>query len=249
MSATQIVFSPIKGRRIFEGVSANIKELILNGTLKSGDRLPSEIELAQQFNVSRQTVREALRILELSGFITVQTGGNGGPLIKNTILNSISNLFIDAFRLQNISVEELTGARLEIEKIVLAHAIKNADQEDYEALRKNLLMTRRGIEQGREVIDENIQFHMLLAKASKNNMFVLVVGSIAAVVKDLLSRISPHGKPQMHVALKSANTLDYHTKILEAMEAGNSEEAMNLLSSHLLEVQNRIGKVVASDQE
>ncbi|MDZ7700199.1 MAG: GntR family transcriptional regulator [Deltaproteobacteria bacterium] len=63
-------------------ISNSIKELILNGTLKIGDRLPSEKELAQQFQVDRQTIREALRLLELSGFVTIQRGPGGGPVIR-----------------------------------------------------------------------------------------------------------------------------------------------------------------------
>ena len=65
------IFTPLKGKRAFEEVSSQIKKLVFEGVLKPGDRLPSETELAVRFNVGRQTIREALRILELSGFITV----------------------------------------------------------------------------------------------------------------------------------------------------------------------------------
>jgi len=113
MNEQKALFTPIKTRRTFEEVSASIKQLILDGVLRPGDRLPSEMELARQFNVSRQTIREALRILELSGFISVQKGGSGGPLIRDTIMNTINNLFFDAFQLERISIDELTAARIE----------------------------------------------------------------------------------------------------------------------------------------
>ena len=113
------LFNPLKPKRAFEEVCDEIKTLIFTGTLKPGDRLPTELELASQFNVSRQTVREALRLLETTGFINMQKGGSGGPLIVDTILNTISNSFLDAFQLQKISVDELTAARIEIEKMVL----------------------------------------------------------------------------------------------------------------------------------
>jgi GntR family transcriptional regulator, transcriptional repressor for pyruvate dehydrogenase complex len=61
------MFQPIKGKRTFEEVSDKIKSLVIKGILKVGDRLPSEAELARQFSVGRQSVREALRLLELSG--------------------------------------------------------------------------------------------------------------------------------------------------------------------------------------
>jgi len=67
MNAQKAIFTPIKSKRAFEEVSSRIKELIFEGVLKPGDKVSSEGELAKQFNVGRQTVREALRILELSG--------------------------------------------------------------------------------------------------------------------------------------------------------------------------------------
>lgn len=69
MGVVRAIFTPVKSKRTFEEVSSKIKNLIFDGTLKPGDRLPSESELAVQFGVGRQTLREALRILELSGFI------------------------------------------------------------------------------------------------------------------------------------------------------------------------------------
>ena len=139
MKAQQNLFSPIKSKRTLEEVSSNIKRLIFDGLLKPGDRLPSEIELSRLFSVSRQTIREALRILELSGFITVQNGGTGGPLIKDTITYTISDLFLDAFRMEKISIEELTIARLEIEKMVLNHVMDNAGASDIESLKQNVM--------------------------------------------------------------------------------------------------------------
>ncbi|MBW2000721.1 MAG: FadR family transcriptional regulator, partial [Deltaproteobacteria bacterium] len=175
MNELKELFSPVKTRRTFEEVSASIKELILEGVLNPGDRLPSEIELARQFNVSRQTVREALRILELSGFISVQKGGTGGPLIKDTILNAINNLFLDAFQLERISIGELTVARIEIEKVVLDHVVDNITEAQVGELRKNIARAREKIERNEVSVMENIQFHNVLAEASGNHVFIIVV--------------------------------------------------------------------------
>ena len=69
--SSKILFAPIKSTRTFEEISLGIKRLIFKGALKPGDKLPSETELARQFNVGRQTVREALRLLELSSLILI----------------------------------------------------------------------------------------------------------------------------------------------------------------------------------
>jgi len=128
-------FNPIKkSKRAFEEVALIIKESIFSGTYKPGQKLPSEVELASQFGVSRHTVREALRTLELSGFLIIRTGVAGGPIVKDTILTTIGNLYLDAFQMEDITVEEFTAARLAIEKAVLNDAIDNANEEEIRLL-------------------------------------------------------------------------------------------------------------------
>jgi GntR family transcriptional regulator, transcriptional repressor for pyruvate dehydrogenase complex len=87
-------FKSPKIKRSFNEISSEFKKLIFQGVLKPGDRLPSQIEIARQFNVVRQTVRESMRILEKGGFITIQRGVKGGPFIVDTMLNRLSTLFI-----------------------------------------------------------------------------------------------------------------------------------------------------------
>ncbi len=138
MSVNKALFTPVENKRTFEQVSSKIKTLIFEGVLKPGDRLPSEGGLAKQFTVGRQTVREALRILELSGFIRVQKGFGGGPIIKDTILANVTNLLLDAFRMEKISVDEFTAARLMVEKGILNYAVDNAEDQDVKDLQENL---------------------------------------------------------------------------------------------------------------
>ncbi|MBW1945229.1 MAG: FadR family transcriptional regulator [Deltaproteobacteria bacterium] len=246
MNEHQKLFKPIKNERTFEKVSRRIKRLIFDGVLKPGDRLPSETELAHQFDVSRQTIREGLRILELSGFITIQKGGSGGPLIQTTILNTINNLFLDAFQLEKVTTEELTLARFEIERVVMDYVIDRADDSDIQRLRENVQRARMKIENNLVAVDENIEFHNLLAEASKNHVFVMVVGSIAAVVRDHTSRLTANLEGPDNTGaysesvLKSKNAVDIHEKIVEAIEAKDRKKAKQLMESHLQEVGHRL---------
>ena len=246
MNEHQKLFKPIKNERTFEKVSRRIKQLIFDGVLKSGDRLPSETELAHQFDVSRQTIREGLRILELSGFITIQKGGSGGPLIQTTILNTINDLFLDAFQLEKVTTEELTLARFEIERVVMDYAIDRADDSDIQRLRENVQRARMKIENNLVAVDENIEFHNLLAEASKNHVFVMVVGSIAAVVRDHTSSLTANldgpdnTGAYSESVLKSKNAVDIHEKIVEAIEAKDKKKAQQLMESHLQEVGHRM---------
>ncbi|MCB2191765.1 MAG: FadR family transcriptional regulator [Deltaproteobacteria bacterium] len=235
----QQLFSPVKSKRTFEEVSANIKELILDGTLKVGDRLPPETQLAQQFNVGRQTIREALRLLELSGFITVQRGGGGGTIIKDTILRRISDLFIDAFRMRRVGIEAITQARLEVERIILDYALNNATQQDLGKLRDNVEQAQKLIDTGQLATEANAQFHGLLAKATGNPVFVMVLESIMAVHLDFLTRV-PAGLET------SAKVVKAHELLVEAIENGDRAKAQSLLEDHLTEVRERLHQV---DQE
>lgn len=240
------VFAPFKHHRTFEMVSNKIKKLIFDGVFKPGDKLPPETELAQQFNVGRQSVREALRILELSGFIRIQKGGGGGAVIKDTISDTIGNLFLDAFQLEKISIEELTIARIEIEKIILKYVIQNADESDIRYLQENLRKTKEKAKKNLIVIDENIHFHKLLAKASKNPLFIIVSEAIITAVRQVWIQLRPDSdllnneKWHNDSTINSKNTIKYHEKILNAIIARDLEEAVVQLEKHLEEVKNRL---------
>jgi DNA-binding FadR family transcriptional regulator len=229
----QLLFSPIKSRRTFEEVSTEIKKLIFDGVLKPGDRLPSETELARQFGVGRQTVREALRLLELSGFIAIQRGVMGGPLIVDTILNTLSNSLFDAIQIKKITIDQLTVARLEIERVVLNHVFKNGEDSDFRILQDNIVRAKKKINDGIQAFDENIQFHKLLARASGNPVFAIMLEPIMAVVADFLSRFKPNLE-------HSNNVIEAHEAILEAIRGRRIEEATQLLELHLLEIRNRL---------
>jgi DNA-binding FadR family transcriptional regulator len=246
MNKPNSLFTPIKAERTFERVSTRIKRLILDGVLKPGDRLPSESELAQEFNVGRQTIREALRILELSGFITTKKGGNGGPMIQTTVLNTINELFLDAFQLEKVSTVELTVARAEIEKVVLDYAVEFATDDDIQDLQKNIQEARKKIANNIMAIDENVEFHNLLARASGNHVFSMVVGSIMAVVRDHTSRQTSNLEDTAKAlklsesVLKSKNAVDTHEDIVNAILKKDKKKAGVLMENHIREVGQRL---------
>jgi len=229
MSVDKAIFKPVKSQRTFEEVSSKIKALILEGVLKSGDKLPSEADLAVQFNVGRQTVREALRILELSGFIIVKKGFGGGTIVKNNISGKITNLLSDAFRMEKASVDEFTAARLTIEKAILNNAIDNADDQDIEDLRENIDRAKDLIAKKEIATDLNFEFHSLLAKASKNKVFVILERAINAIHYDIRSRRVPDLETS-RIAVQA------HEQLLDALIEKDREQAINLLEQHILSV-------------
>jgi len=229
LNVDKAIFTPVENKRTFEEVSSKIKALVFEGVLKPGDKLPSEAELAKQFKVGRQTVREALRILELSGFIAIQKGFNGGPIIKDTILANIANLLLDAFQMEKISIDDFVVARVMVEKGILNYAIDNADDQDVKALKENLRKAQSLIAKRELATDVNFDFHALLASASKNAVFTILEKAINAIHRNLRSRRPPDFET-------SKNAVLAHEKILDAFTKQEREKAINLLEEHILAV-------------
>jgi DNA-binding FadR family transcriptional regulator len=241
MTKKKDIFIPIKGQRAFEDIASQIKKLVFKGILKPGERLPPEMDLAGKFNVSRQTIREGLRVLELSGFIKVQKGYGGGTFIKDTTLNKMGDLFLDTLRLEKITIDDLTVARLENERIILNYAIDFADETDIKALRENILRAKADLKKNKMATASNFEFHKLLAKASKNNVRVILMELILVALSHLLSRRPPNFET-------TRSAIEYHEKILEAIVRKDRETAMVLLEDHLKEVESQL-KALPYDPE
>lgn len=232
MRNKDIKFSPLKNKRAFEKLTDHIKTLIIQGVLRPGDRLPSELELAEQFQVGRQTVREALRILELSGFIKVRTGGKGGPIVANRTFDAINDLFLDAFQIEKISMDEITVVRRDIEKAILVYVIENADADDVGALNLNIGEAKICAEKGVPFRDVNFAFHKLLAKATKNRVFQVVIELIMSV----LVHFQGEAPPDLEFSI---NALKGHEKILEAIIEKDLDMALRILEEHLIADRDR----------
>jgi DNA-binding FadR family transcriptional regulator len=235
-SVQQLTDSPYEKKRAFEDIANKIKELISNDRLKPGDRLPPETEIARQFNVGRNTIREALRVLELSGFVKIQRGGKGGPLIADTSLNRITNLFLDLVRFQDVSLEELKLARCQTEKMIFHEAIKNIDEQDITNLRENIARAEKKLSNGAVAFDENIDFHRLLAKASRNYIYIIQAELVLTIYSDFRTTPSTISLKRSKIAA------EHHKKILEAIISGKNELALSLLEKELLMTGDWLGE-------
>ena len=225
-------YKPIKTKRTFEEISNRIKEFVFKGVLKPGQKLPSEIELAKKFQVGRQSVREALRLLELSGFISIRTGVKGGPIIEDTMLSKMAGMFIDTFKFNRIPITDLTVARQEIEKLILKMVFENADSSDIRDLQKNIEKAKAKQLMGMAAFEENIGFHRLLAKASKNHVFSMVIEPILAIESDFRSKF------KIIDIDKSIKFTNYHQEILMAIIDSDYRRAMKILDVLVIETHN-----------
>jgi len=228
-----ILFHPKKSTRAFEKISDDIKQKVFKGILTLGDKLPPEIELARQFNVGRQTIREAMRVLELSGFLKIKAGKHGGAFIENKVGSTISDSFLDAIHIKDIDANEIAEARIEIEKIVMKNVLKNANNSDLQKIRQNISDAKNKIINGHQAFYENIDFHKILAKASKNYVYFIVVEAIMAAIVDYFRQLEP-SLDRSKTLNKSKNIVNEHEAILNAIEKRQNNMALQLLEKHLM---------------
>ena len=127
-------FKPIKQPRISDEVFNQLKESILSDGFKAGDKLPPERELADQFQVSRVAIREAIRTLENAGFVEIRQGSTGGAYVTDLTFEQLASACLDLFLANKISIHELHQVRILIEPEVTRLATINATPESNQRL-------------------------------------------------------------------------------------------------------------------
>lgn len=220
---------PTQIRRTFEDVCQRIRERLDEGTLKPGDKLPAERELAQQLGVSRNALREALRSLEIAGIVRLQTGVKGGAFICEGDSSSMNRVVQDMFSLGSISVDELTEARLHIQDLVVRLACARATKADFAALAANIDRTEIATQAKRfsERIDCSREFYALLAAATHNQVLTMMVHSLTDILMQFVgARVAAGGKPQPRLVAK-------RRAFLAALQERNAETASGLMRAHL----------------
>ena len=158
---------PIHKSRISEQIIDQIYSLIISGNLKPGDKMPSERELSDRFEVSRNSIREAIRILEILGFL-VSKRGDGTYIAEMS-----EDIFEGYISKHNINIEDVNAyeaieARLMIEPKVVRLAAKRRNLQQLEMLKK--LVENIETDEKEEKDNANLHFHRMLAQASQNSV-------------------------------------------------------------------------------
>ena len=124
------MFKTAKKDKISTHIIKQIREAILLGKLKPGETLPPEKELVVQFNVSKHTLREALRTLEGMGLINIRRGAGGGPVVTEVDMETTRDCMASFLHFQNVSINDLSEVRKVIEPYLARHAAESFNDED-----------------------------------------------------------------------------------------------------------------------
>ena len=225
-------FQPVKSGKISELVARQIKSSILSGTMKPGDRLPSERELVERFQVSRISVREALKNLETSGLLTIRHGHgvfvaeiNSRPMVES--LSSI-------LRMKKASINDLTEARLILEPSIAKLAFEKITQEDLLKLEQNIQEASGMVKSNSSASSQNIEFHSLIAESTHNPVITLTMKTLFDVLKEMTLEIVDDSPKNIK---NSSKAVSYHKKILEAFREKDVQKGCGLMLKHVLQIQ------------
>ena len=176
------MFQAARQTKVFEDVVAQIQEAILDGRLKTGDTLPSERQLKDMFNISRGTLREALRVLEQKGLIEIKLGVGGGSVVKDLNADQVSEGLALLIRSQKVSLNHLAEFREEVEGIVAARAAAKKSSADIGKLTDLLSEARKCIDAGTSqrnaFLEIDKRIHMTLAHMAANPIYISVLHSV-----------------------------------------------------------------------
>lgn len=190
-SPTAIVeFAAITPARAVDEIAAQVRDMVATGKLKPGDRLPSERELSAKLRVSRNTLREALRALEHAGIVEMRKGATGGAFVRPGSSGVIVNGLRDLYHLGAITPQQLTEARVWISEIVVRIACERATEDDFAALDANIEAAAKAAD-FEERARHNREFHVVLARATRNPIMVITMESIMAVFAHFIAQIGP----------------------------------------------------------
>ncbi len=237
MSASaSALFHAVRVARASQNIVEQIKASIFDGKLAPGDRLPSEKELGEQFDLSRITVRDALRVLESKGLITIKVGAGGGAFVASPNPTTANEIVTDLLRLQGTSTRELVEARLIIETSIVTLAAERATAADIAAMEQAIAAARASRASGDpHFTPHSVNFHVALAQAAKNEVLLFTVNSFRTVFYDTLERLLPDDR-------MAERAIQDHQKILTALVAHDAERARDVMRKHLAYFERRARK-------
>lgn len=233
-----ISFQPVKTGKISERIARQIKDTILSGAMKSGDRLPPERELVERFQASRISIREALKNLEASGLLTIKPGS--GVFVSEVNSKPMSESLASILRIKKVSMNELTEARMILEPNIAKLACDRVTPQDLQKLEENIAGAFAVIKSNVSARVKNIEFHSLLAESTRNSVLTLTVKTLLDVLQEMSSEIVDDSPQNVEIA---SQTVRHHKKILEALKEKDAEKVFALMRKHILKIQGSLRKV------
>jgi GntR family transcriptional repressor for pyruvate dehydrogenase complex len=215
---------PVRKMKVYEQVALQLQRLIRDGLLKPGDKLPPERELAELFHVSRDSLRDGIRALELVGLVETRQGE--GNVVHEPSPDSLINPLTAILMHQRELVADLLEFRMMIEPTLARRAAKNASTDDLAYMDDIVRRQKEKVDRGELAIDEDSEFHYAVARAAKNS----VVLKVLDVFMDLLRESR---EKSLQVEGRLQKSLEGHRQIFHAIQRRDPAGAENAMRRHI----------------
>lgn len=221
------LFAPVTVARASSSIADQIRAAIVSGRLREGERLPPERELAEQFGVSRVTVRDALRALEAMGLIEVRVGARGGAFVTVPSGSVVGQTMSDMMLMQALTPADIVEARLVVELGTVTLACARATDEDLERLRELSENAERELSAKTYTRELSWDFHAVLSQLAHN-------AALEGVAHSFRSTLSMHPIRRRETGGGHAQTVEEHKRILDAIAKRDAATARREMARHLL---------------
>ncbi|WP_343486667.1 FadR/GntR family transcriptional regulator [Allomuricauda sp. d1] len=209
---------------IQKGIISNIRDYIDYKNLEPGDKLPSERMLSEKFGVSRSNIREAIQKLEFFGIL--KSRPQSGTFIANIGRVAMSGMLDDILRLEDPDFKSLVETRILLElKTVRLAALRRTD-DDLDKMEQALEAYKTKVLNGKDAVEEDLLFHLAIAKASKNatmNTFMLVI------TPEIITNFNKHHVCDANLSFKG---IKEHEEIFEAIKKQDPQKAKQKMKTH-----------------
>jgi len=229
-------------RRLYQQIAENIEELILDGTYPPGSRLPAEQELADQYEVSRNVVREALKSLKELGLVSIRTGS--GTYVRQPTTQPVSEALHRFLRhnTDGFSIAHFYEIRRMLEPDSARLAAQRADEADLQAIQSALNSMKEHREDREAWTDADLEFHLAVAAATHNPLVRSILHPLMNPLRKVIAagQVDPSG---------TQAGLEAHQQIFTAIEQGNPEDAHQSMLDHLLDSEQRLSALGFKPQD
>jgi DNA-binding FadR family transcriptional regulator len=225
----QSVFQPLRHAPAYKALSAEIERKILGGELKPGEPLPAEQELAERFAVNRSTVREAIRQLEQEGLLVRGAGRRLQVALPG--LYDLSPRTTRALVLQQVTFRELWEIAVVLEPCAARLAATHSTDSDLEELDANVEATAQAVRAGAAFTELDVQFHAIVARASRNRVLMLAREPVSLLYRPTLAEL------QRRLPQTGQRNLDAHRRIVAALRRRDADDAETWARKHLNDFQ------------
>ncbi|MCF8012272.1 MAG: FadR family transcriptional regulator [Clostridiales bacterium] len=230
------MIKPANRRLLYEEIIKQIIDIIKNGQWKLGEQIPGEIQLAGDFQVSRNVIREALKSLELNDILSTKSGR--GTYVSNNALRNIRKMELFSMLGENSSIEELMETRLVMEVELVYKATLRAKEADLEKLQEIIKKSKKAVVDGTYSEDMGMEFHLFIAQIARNRIMEKFLNSITdqlLVQRSILLLKHSDGNELLR-------ELDEHEKIFNYIKEGLPEKAKEAMYLHLSKAEDILEK-------